>query len=62
MRAANPVHQRFEFQPLWTPLPALPGGRRGPAFRPSERELRRRLRDYYLRRLRQDAPQRRAVA
>ena len=55
MRGASPVHHRFQRRDLWTPLAALPGARRGPAFRPSERELRRRLRDYCLRRLRQDA-------
>ncbi len=55
MRTASPGHRDAETQALWTPLAALPGGRRAPAFRPSERELRRRLREYYLRRLREDA-------
>ena len=42
----------------WTPISALPGGRRPAPSLPSERDLRRRLTARYLRRLREDARRR----
>ena len=48
-------HRRAETVGFWTPLIALAGARRGPAFRPTKQDLRQRLRVHYLRRLRQDA-------
>ena len=39
----------------WLPTPMLPGGRHNRPARPSEKRLRHLLRDYQLRRLREDA-------